>query len=114
MRLDKMPYSRSETDRGAATVTTTGGPASAARQFAAEPWWIAGGSPWEAWDRHYAERAEVILIFELYDVVAHRQNGYAAYEVRERHRDKTFVVLDPKDRKLLRATRAIRATPENG
>lgn len=33
-----------------------------ARQFSAESRWIAGGGPW-FWDVHFAERAEVILIF---------------------------------------------------
>ncbi|MBR7833143.1 hypothetical protein KDL01_07700 [Actinospica durhamensis] len=42
-----------------------------ARELAAQPRWIAGGGPWW-WDRHFAARAEAILIFELYDVVEHR------------------------------------------
>jgi hypothetical protein len=134
--------------------------ASVARQLAAEPRWIAGGGPWEEWDRHFAERAQVILIFDLYDIVARRENNpdfglvytlahrrrvarirregrafteedawreffaqtagaaeregltrseYAAYEVRERYRDKTFVIIDPDDRRRLRATRAVAA-----
>lgn len=134
-----------------------GGLALVARQLAAEPRWIAGGGPWEEWDRHFAERAEVILIFDLYDIVTHRENNadfglvhtlahrrrvarirregrafteedawreffaqtagaaargeltrseYAAYEVRERYRDKAFVIVDPEDRRRLRATRA--------
>lgn len=134
-----------------------GGLAWIARQLAAEPRWIAGGGPWEDWDRHFAERAQVILIFDLYDILTRRddyvdfglvymlaqrrriakirresgafteedawreffaqtadaaargeltRNEYAAYEVRERYRDKTFVIVDAKDRRLLRATRA--------
>jgi hypothetical protein len=30
--------------------------------ISAEPWWIAGGGPW-FWDSHFAERAEVALVF---------------------------------------------------
>jgi hypothetical protein len=129
-----------------------------ARRLSAEPRWIAGGGPW-CWDRHFAARAEAVLIFELYDVVEHRLNDndfglrqalvrrrqatkarragrrpteqdawhaflayagpaaadgkltameHAAYEVRERYPDKTFIIVDPADKQRLRAVRASR------
>ena len=130
-----------------------------ARRLSAEPRWIAGGGPWY-WDRHFAEHAAAILIFELYDVVEHRNSDndmglrqaigrrrqaakarrqgrapteqdawheflayagpalargalttmeYAAYEVRERYPDKTFIIVDPADKQRLRAVRPSRA-----
>lgn len=45
-----------------------------ARQLAAEPRWLAGGGPW-FWDRHFAERAEVILVFALDDAAWHRSHN---------------------------------------
>lgn len=129
-----------------------------ARRLSAEPRWIAGGGPWY-WDRHFAERAEAIVIFELYDVVEHRnvdndmglrqafarrrqaararrqgrtpteqdawheflayagpaaEHGtltameYAAYEVRERYPEKTFILVDRAEKQRLRAVRAAR------
>lgn len=62
-----------------------------ARQLAAESRWIAGGGPW-FWDRHFAQRAQAIVIFELYDVVGHRNE------------DNDFGIL--KGRRFRRAVRA--------
>jgi hypothetical protein len=45
-----------------------------ARQLAAQPRWIAGGGPW-FWDTHFAERAEVILVFATSDDDWHRRNN---------------------------------------
>lgn len=52
--------------------TTNARRAEIARQLAAGSRWIAGGGPWE-WDQYFANRAEVVLIFELYDAVEHRR-----------------------------------------
>lgn len=45
-----------------------------ARQLAGQPRWIAGGGPW-FWDAHFAERAEVILVFVVTDDAWHRRNN---------------------------------------
>lgn len=54
----------------------------------------------DAWSEFFAQTADAAARGEL------TRSEYAAYEVRERYRDKTFVILDPKDRRRLRATRA--------
>ncbi|WP_157436168.1 hypothetical protein [Actinospica robiniae] len=45
-----------------------------ARQLAAEPRWLAGGGPW-FWDRHFAERAELVLVVALDDAAWHRSHN---------------------------------------